>query len=333
MKRLFLILTLFLGFGGINTAMALTDLDNLDKELELVNPKGDVLLGICTKIVLYFDKGYTTEKRQAILTMFDEYRVMLKDQITFTQDRKYNWIDLRQQSAPEVKEWLQPLPSDWQWEFLYKGGNREYDASNVNFSVLGKADWEEKNGRLSQVVIHFPLTFFATYHESVQDVLVRWLRYLQPVHGYAGIGTCRHLEEELAYRAAEYSVAQKYPGLEITHKIREILYLKRDTIKGISWQTILSRELLDKVGGVQALSPIKGLSVWQAKDVYLLQVSDYPMLSDLPESYYQLANLLKPLYSQELWAAQERGPFEEKRAPFNGLEYKKWRERFFREDE
>lgn len=72
MKRLFLILTLFLSFGGtMNTAMALTDLDNLDKELELVNPKGDVLLGICTKIVLYFDKGYTTEKRQAILTMFD----------------------------------------------------------------------------------------------------------------------------------------------------------------------------------------------------------------------------------------------------------------------
>ena len=214
-------------------AMALTDLDNLDKELELVNPKGDVLLGICTKIVLFFDKGYTTEKRQAILTMFDEYRAMLKDQITFTQDRKYNWIDLRQQSAPEVKEWLLPLPSDWQWEFLYKGGNREYDASNVNFSVLGTADWEEKNGRLSQVVIHFPLTFFATYHESVQDVLVRWLGYLQPVHGYAGIGTCRHLEENLAYRNAE---------------------------------------------------------------------------------------------------SQEVGAFEQD-IPFNGLEYKKWRERFFREDE
>ena len=332
MKRLFLILTLFLGFEGINTAMALTDLDNLDKELELVNPKGDVLLGICTKIVLYFDKGYTTEKRQAILTMFDEYRAMLKDQITFTQDRKYNWIDLRQQSAPEVKEWLQPLPSDWQWEFLYKGGNREYDASNVNFSVLGRADWGEKKGRLSRVLIHFPLTFFATYHESVQDVLVRWLGYLQPLHGYAGIGTCRHLEENLAYRAAEYSVAQKYPGLEITNEISEGLDLNIETIKGISWQTILSRELLNKVGGVQALSPIKGLSVWQAKDVYLIQASDYPMLSDLPESYYQLANLLKPLYSQELWYPQEVGAFEQD-IPFNGLEYKKWRERFFREDE
>lgn len=271
-------------------------MEQLEQQLKLIDDKDQrVLMTVCLNMTLFFTGSHTAEKRQAILTMFSDYQTMMDGKLNFTTNPQTGaWKNLAKVNYPTPQQWLLDLP-DEPWEFIYHGGLHHRDASDVRFGILGCAKWEDDKGDLSWVSINFPLTFFADWHESVQEVLLRWVNALQPVHGFAAIATTHNHFDDYRYEPFEFAFAEQYPGLDISNAITQGIWLKADTIKGINWLTILNQELLDKVGGVAALKAIDGITVWQQGAVYVIQASERPALQTIPDSYYQLGALFEPI--------------------------------------
>ncbi|SHO55214.1 type VI immunity family protein [Vibrio quintilis] len=272
----------------------------LEQQLQLIEPGSQqILMTVCLNVTLFFEGGYEKSKREAILSMFADYQQMMAGQLNFTTNPQTGrWKDLRQSTYMTPDKWLLDTDEDEAWNFIYHGGEHHRDASDIRFSVLGCGDWEEEGDDLSWVTINFPLTFFADYSESFQDVLLRWIGALQPEHGYAAIATTHNHYDNTQYERSEYQFAQQYPGLDIPDHIGHGMHLKPH-IKGINWLTIIHQSYLDTVGGLDALKTVEGIQVWQQGDVYLIQAADKPALQHIPDSYYQLGALFEPIRVKE----------------------------------
>ena len=221
----------------------------LEEQLKLVDEKDQrVLMTECLNLTLFFTEGYTLEKRQSILSMLSDYQIMMDGQLNFTTNPQTGtWKNLKKVSYPTPHRWLLDLP-DEPWEFIYHGGAHHRDASDIRFDILGRAKWQDEGGKLSWVSINFPLTFFADWHESVQEVVLRWVNALQPVHGFAAIATTHNHFDDYRYEPFEFTFAQQYPGLDISNAITQGIWIKADTIKGINWLTIVNQDILVQIG-------------------------------------------------------------------------------------
>ena len=289
---------------------------------------GEVLMTLCLNLTLFFENAFEADTRQAILDMLSDYQRMMGDRIHFTTNPQTgNWKDLRKKPYMTPHDWLPRLP-DEQWEFIYHGGAQHRDASDIRFDILAEdSSWHEGAG-VSWLTINFPLTFFADWPESFQDLALRWIGRLQPRHGYAAIATTHNHFDDYRHEPLEFQLAQRYPGLDISNHIRNGRYLTRDTIKGINWQTILHDELLEQVGGLAALQRIPGLTAWQAGDIWLIQASERPALATIPDSYYALGALLEPIRDKNVYTVHHlEKPGE---VFYTGYDYEAWLARFDR---
>lgn len=269
----------------------------LEQQLRLMDSKDQrVLMTVCLNLTLFFRGGNTPEKRQAILAMLTDYRQMMQGKLNFTTNPQTgSWKDLRKKPYQTPNDWLPEL-SDQEWEFVYHGGQHHRDASDIRFLVLGQASWQEQHGDLGWVTINFPLNFFSHYPETFQDLALRWIEALHPLHGYGAIATTHNHFDDHEYESLEVQLAEQYPGLDIPDYIGHGLHLK-EQIKGVNWLTIIHQTHLDSIGGLSALETISGIRVWLRGDNTLIQASDQPALTTIPPSYYQLGSLLAPVRS------------------------------------
>ncbi|SHF25055.1 type VI immunity family protein [Vibrio gazogenes] len=273
----------------------------LEQQLRLMDSKGQrVLMTVCLNLTMFFRGGNTPEKRQAILAMLTEYQQMMQGKLNFTTNPQTgSWKDLRKKPYQAPHDWLPEL-SDQEWEFVYHGGQHHRDASDIRFLVLGQASWQEQHGDLGWVTVNFPLNFFSTSTETFQDVALRWIEALQPLHGYGAISTTHNHFDDHEYESLEVQLAEQYPGLDIPDYIGHGLHLK-EQIKGVNWLTIINQTHLDSIGGLSALETISGIRVWQRGDNTLVQAAEQPALAKIPPSYYQLGALLAPVRSTTLY--------------------------------
>ncbi len=304
----------------------------LEQKLKLIDEHDNrVLMTVCLNLTLYFKEGYQKDKRDAILAMLSDYQAMMQGKLNFTTNpHTGSWKNLTKTPYPTPHRWLPDLP-DEPWEFIYHGGQHHRDASDIRFRILGRAKWKEEQGDLNWVTINFPLTFFADWEETFQDVVLRWIDWLQPVHGYAAIATTHNHFDNYQHEMAEYQFAQQYPGLDVSKHTSHGIKLRNTFIKGVNWLTIINQPFLDKVGGVEAVQAIPDIKVWQQGEVYLIQAAQAPALKTIPDSYYQLGALLEPLRVKDHYTIHKT---EAPGKVFNSNEdYQHWLARFDKKPE
>jgi hypothetical protein len=270
---------------------------------------GRVVLRLGLVATWYFHDGYKLEKRRAVADCYDEFQASFGERLRWRVVEGGHFSGARHKKnlgtyllAPKFAA----PNSDKNWSFLYHGGERKEDVSDVRIEALGlsRVECESEDGGLSYLTIALPLSLLADRSADFQDLVLRWSRRLQPFHGYGGIGILTPHDLGLAQMNEEgvFAIAQRFPGLEVDYPLEHSLWIKKG-IKGGSWITLLSDHWAAKLGGIEKIR--------EAFNSGPFRVDEYPggimiVAGSIPEpgghgrqmdvgSYRTLARVLRPI--------------------------------------
>lgn len=138
---------------------------------------------------------------------------------------------------------------------------------------------------------------------SFVELIYKWCEALTPVHGTAGLGIIRALDqvETMRFWPALAPYVLEYPGLELLPSfIREAQY--SENIVDVNWLTILNDELAERIGGQSALNSLgEDCTVAQYPGGSIIQAGPKPLIGnrsrgEFPDTYGKVQKLLLPLY-------------------------------------
>ena len=297
-----------LSAGGV--IMTLPNGLSLADNWAITNPKDQHVLGkIAFGVMLYFwENQDTPQKRQAVLDILSDYRKIVGPRFRWTTNPTsgvYKKLPKGFDSYITPDQWIMKA-DDYGWDFIYHGGQRNVDASDVAFEVsTGGAETGYRG--FSYLFCHFPL---GTFKESKLDpvkTISKWCSWLKPCHGYSGcfLSPCEIFSGGPLADDMNYSLAFALPGLQINSPSSQMASLDDGmSIKGVDWLTILSEPLLEELGGGAAVIN-KMKAIGQPCHSYdgglILVAGDAPHLGyegiNDPElaAYHQVAVIVEPI--------------------------------------
>ncbi len=291
---------------------------------------GDIAHRACLGVTFYIADAHTRPVREAILRVFEDYQAEVGQHFNWaTNPQSGRWKRLKkgqhikvnekfsywliEPDAPPLKNaYLQPRDwlSDWPddpFEFVFHNGARKTDAADIRFHILGRAEWQQDQGKATYLSIHYPITWFAGHEGSFPGRVLRWAEWLQPLHGYGSLVlTDAHRGESHELWEPIVQLARRFPGLDVADPMRHSSHAF-DSIKGPDWVIVLSSDWADKLGGEasirDALPEIFSLHPYEGG--LLIRAGRAPQLGDTeaglyPEHYRDLARLLRPIQVDKL---------------------------------
>lgn len=165
-------------------------------------------------------------------------------------------------------------------------------------------------------------------HEMVAD----WADHLQPYHGTVGLGTIlpTYFTTARSTGGAIYPYLQRFPGLQPDYPVWFSVKLF-DGILGVNWYTMVSDELLERIGGREAVAAQldERFFLWDYPEGLGIMAGRLPELGDseqglMPDLYVKLHSVLRPLYSQKIRGIAECLPLGVSTEAFD----KEWMYRF-----
>ncbi|MDY6994779.1 MAG: DUF3396 domain-containing protein [Pseudomonadota bacterium] len=310
----------------------MTTENNIEDNLSITDNENRIVLQIALIATLYIEKGHTLQKREAIADCFQEYRSRVGEHLIWAHSGKKGFQKLNEANIDDPNQWLRR--SDWDirsgWEFFWHGGEQKDAASHFRMRGFGarKKDSELHNA-LSFLNVCLPLTWFADHLGGLPSTLLHWCQKLDPIQGYAGIGIVDSPNRFLSprYEGMIYTMAKRYPGLEIDYPLNHSLWLKNG-IKGGNWLTLLGEHWLNQLGGSRILTEKLGeaFKIYEYNNGIMIQAGDKPELGAVnrklyPRHYPKLAKILKPIRIKEHPGVHSTGPFDKE-------EFEAWLARF-----
>lgn len=275
----------------------------LDARLSVISPTDGVLLKLCLQVMLFYQDAHTEEKRKAVLALLEEHAALTGEHYRWTQNPKTkSWKSVSKGRASYIqpKEWLFDVRPGNEWSFIYHGGAKASDASNIEFYTDNYGEVHGP-GDISYVLMQFPVELFDNTAEGLPELTRRWCGILQPKHGYGGLCLGRsHGYEHGEASSYEYTLASRFPGVDVRWTMLHSMRLNHGT-RGADWLTILSDEYLEQLGGLAAIKermedlPVlayQGGAVLQAGA--LPQVGDNEQGIDIPE-YKKVGAIVEPV--------------------------------------
>lgn len=279
--------------------------------------KGDILLNCCFNITLYALDLFDPQRKEAILAIFDEYVSLYGPRMNWTTNPNTGrWKPLK--GGPDnymtPREWLPAEPEGKGYAFLYHGGKKNTDASDVSFMVMAKDYFDAQDHDLSYLSCRFPLADVRNGTLDLPDLMRRWCALLTPHHArggysagwwYDGYGRRPLIHGVLA------GLLRHYPGLQFDGNA-DNLYNKEHQSglyhgpRCADWLIALSDPFLEKLGGLNAVMeamqpcpvlPYEGGAVLQAGDAPAPGKDGDPQ--SLPE-YLRLAQVIEPVRARNL---------------------------------
>ncbi len=298
----------------------------------LVVENGHVLLHIGLMITLYIDEAHTPEKREGLIRCFDDYWSLCGKNLhqASLPQVSNRWIDLTKEKLPPVHKWVDKLSENHPWSISCTGSKITADASAFNIEILCRGAWQKK---LSYVTATLPFVWFSNNEGSLPELLLKWCEWTLPYHGYAGIGIITSLESNYSKKAEPmvYSLAKRFPGLEVDNPVSHARYLK-DGIKGVNWLTVLGDEWLKNIGGQDYLKRqlTNEFEFLGYKGGVVIKAGTHPQFGDIernniPNQYRMISRLLKPIRAEYPVALQHTHP---KRPTLDKDRTKEWFSRF-----
>ena len=296
----------------------MTEID-LDKEPPVLfngGSTGTILLTYSFNISLYSLDMSTPQQKEAVLAIFDEYAALYGSRLNWTTNPvsgAFKHIRGKVDSYVLPGEWLMEEPQENDYDFLYHGGKKEWNSSDVDFMAKGSV----RSNRLSIISCRFPIADVRKGKLNLPELMRRWCALLKPYHARGGYsGGCWHMTDDfypMMYSTIEERLVDQlmfYPGLQYDGNNIDLYYDEklqaglRDGPRCADWLIALSDPFLEKLGGLDAVTdamrpcpvlPYEGGAVLQAGDAPGLGKDGDP--ASLPD-YLHLARVIEPVRSK-----------------------------------
>jgi len=271
--------------------------------LTLRDETGRMVIEVGLRATLYFKSGHLPERRRGVAACFEEFFGMAGAGLRWVIPKQLRPKDssMEQAAAALIADLSsEDFDEDDTWEFIWHGGEDIDSASDLMIQGFGCQAFKNKPSFLSVV---FPLTFFAARPFGLPTLLARWAGHLTAFHGYGGIGLSYSPDHFISSRYGSQIIGfgMRFPGLELDYPIPHAIWC-REGIKGGNWLTVLSTELVDKLGGVEQLAATLGepFVFTEYSGGVLIRAGSVPELGDRNRqidtpNYARLAKALKPI--------------------------------------
>ncbi|PQV48575.1 type VI immunity family protein [Paraburkholderia sp. BL21I4N1] len=202
---------------------------------------------------LYFEKAYDAEVREALAQCFDDYCAAAGDKLTFL------WHNAKAaqafKKAKPMRELAAKLGENDRFDFDYVSGERASDAGFWSFNIFGMRGWEQKMGTRGVDVLEFsfPMVAIQEDPDAFAGMFFRFAQRLKAVRGHAGFAVNLSPTDQTENESTEYWVSQLMPGLDVGSPPANAERDMQDKIKSVDWLTAISKDMLDRVGGVSKL--------------------------------------------------------------------------------
>lgn len=313
------------------------------KELMTVEDADGVMLKLSLNVEIYFRNAWREDVREAVLAVFNEYREYFGQEFKWTTNPNTGrWKSLKKTPYPYPDEWLLDVPQDEQWEFVFHGGDKKTDASDVDVVSFGEWITEgheaptSKESFMSYIYVHFPIDFFVDRDEKLPSIFNRWCSLLNAEQAYAGFGLAISHGYETRVDPLVYQLGQRFPGLNISGRISHSEDLVCH-IKTPSWLTAICQPYVNQLGGEAALQealPDGWVSPYDGG--VIIQAGPKPLLGDRElgldvAPYRQAAQALRPIRSTK-HGGIAKGRVDGQTV-FHTQEFREWLSRFDGEPE
>ena len=291
--------------------------DILD-EFDAITWEKGVLLKLCFDVVLYAEALRSRQQREAVLSIFNDYCGFYQERLRWTTNPETGrWKKLKKGPADylQPKEWLLDKAPGEEWSFVYHGGEKKTDATDVVFYASGAPFYQIDQHDLSTVMCRFPLADFFAQRFSVQALLEKWCAMLQPWHGRAGlsIGRSFGFEDSALSRITESELLLRYPGLQFWDLCEGLYFADQggglyDGPRCADWMIVLSDHFVEKLDGKDAvISAMTPLPLYEYPGGLILQAGAFPQLGAYTEEgmlvdYAHVGKIIEPIRTRAPYA-------------------------------
>ncbi|MGY2293345.1 type VI immunity family protein [Pseudomonas sp. SDO528_S397] len=270
-----------------------------DLSFELADGTSVVKLGLIATI--YFKEGYTTEKKIKVMECFRTFYKEFSSHLNGQLRNKYE--KLSSDKFEKTAATILTLGGNDRYELQLTSAKSTKEAESYGISTLNTYELHEDSAR-SYIKIVLPWNTLETTTGRAQ--YNTWIKYLCDQvgadHGYGGLSTILPFDYD-SYMPIEFELAQKHSGLEVDSMPHSLSLELIDFIKGVNWQTIISNDFIEKLGGkdalILALSGHKNISLSPYNDGLIIQAGDFPEVgianNHLLPAYVAVNKIIKPL--------------------------------------
>ncbi|MDR2819942.1 MAG: DUF3396 domain-containing protein [Desulfovibrio sp.] len=322
-------------------------LHELNDIVSVSHEKG-VLLKLCFDMVLYTEALSNSQQREAVLSIFNDYCDFYQKHLRWTTNPETGrWKKLKKGPADylQPKEWLLDKAPGEGWAFVYHGGEKKTDATDIVFLASGRPFYGVEQHDLSTVACRFPLADFFAQRFSIQTLLKNWCALLQPWHGRAGlsIGKSFGYADWALSRVTESELLLRYPGLQFW-SVGEGLYFENkggglyDGPRCADWIIVLSDHFVEKLGGkATVIGAMDPLPTYEYPGGLILQAGEFPQLGSYTEKgmladYMRIGKIIEPIRASRAPYAGEIAVADPQSGPYSWKSDKErsqtWCERF-----
>ncbi|QXH45347.1 DUF3396 domain-containing protein [Pseudomonas xanthosomatis] len=270
--------------------------------LEFDSFEGVPVVRLGVVVTLYFRNGYVPAVKESIAACFrkfsEEFGGVLRG-IMYKRYKKY---------TPQAMGLAlgEITSGSNRFELAVNSAGSVYEASTYDLTVLNT---RESNGDHVRSYMKMTVPWSMLDTPGGVERFQTWVQYLSEQvdaeHGYGGLSTLLPYDFD-KYMPVEYELSQKYPGLEVdtlamAHSLRLI-----GSIKGVNWFTIVSRTLLERLGGLDSvrrkLSSQGGIHCLEYGGGLIVRAGALPELgsaTEMPKSYVAVNRVLKPLRASD----------------------------------
>ncbi|RRU69641.1 type VI immunity family protein [Stenotrophomonas maltophilia] len=280
-------------------------IDDIEREvdkIELNNAKGRPVIRLGLIATLYFRHGYHPAVRKRIAACFSDFHAEFGDVLRAIVYRRRGRL-----TPGKLQSALERFSAEGEGRELNINSARSvHEAESHCLQVLTEREVCESVSR-SYIKMTMPWQMLKSQDDvdRFQAWVMRLADRVDAEHGYAGLSpvlpydfdSCSHLE---------YAIARTYPGLEAdTHAYAASLKLA-GFIKGINWLTLVSRPLLERLGGLDLvrtdLSSHEGIQCLEYAGGLAIRAGARPELgseTEPPVRYVTVNRVMRPLRSPD----------------------------------
>jgi len=257
---------------------------------------------------IYFLEGWRRDKRQALLSILEDYLSLFANKVTHYVDyRKARLARWSGGGLPELYRNLHEISpgKDLAYQMLHVDPQ---DRDNPSlWRIMGHGFGTNNVTRLlSAVKVHLPPSFVFESPDRFAGIVRRWCDRLGAIHGSGGLGvlTVPGLEAS-TLEPYHYPFVIQYPGLEydaMGSYWSATRFGGFEKPRSSNWLTILGDDNVQALGGLpkvrSSLGPDMDLASYEGG--ILIRAGRLPALGSaetggVPEAYRKVARLIKPI--------------------------------------
>ena len=210
---------------------------------------------VAVRGVLYFKGGFSPEGRAAIEKCFQRYREVLDPPLTWCFQEGKRAVKF--ESAPSLKQLATSLSEDEAFAFAFTDAETSREAGPHHFSVFCLEKWQAALGTRGLDVLSFsaPVAFVKANPHVLPRLFREFADVLGAVHGHVGYAVNLPPTGREENEGSEFFYSRQLgPGLDVGNPIRKTFRGLLDKLKSADWIVAIGREMVEKLGGKEALT-------------------------------------------------------------------------------